>query len=48
MTSVKERQSIGCLMSDFALPLLDGGSLSPRSSLVGRKALGSHGPQERP
>src|SRR5215470_13842910 len=39
MTNVQEKQSIGCLMPDFALPLLDGGSLSLQSSLAGRKAV---------
>ena len=38
MTNVEERQSIGCLMPDFTLPLLDGGSLSPQAFLAGRKA----------
>jgi peroxiredoxin len=38
MTNVLERQSIGCFMPDFILPLLDGGSLSPQSFLAGRKA----------
>jgi len=38
MTNLQERQSIGCLMPDFTLPLLDGGSLSPQSFLAGRKA----------
>ena len=39
MTNVQEKQSIGCLMPDFTLPLLDGGSLSLQSFLAGRKAL---------
>jgi peroxiredoxin len=38
MANVQERQSIGCFMPDFTLPLLDGGSLSPQSFLAGRKA----------
>ena len=38
MTNVQERQNIGCLMPDFALPLLDGRSLSLQSFLTGRKA----------
>ena len=38
MTNVEEKQSIGCLMPDFTLPLLDGGSLSLQSFLAGRKA----------
>jgi peroxiredoxin len=39
MIDVQERQRLGSLMPDFALPSLDGGSLSLRPSLVGRKAL---------
>jgi peroxiredoxin len=39
MTNVLEKQRIGCPIPDFALPLLDGESLSLHSSLVGRKAL---------
>jgi peroxiredoxin len=39
MTNVQERQSIGGVMPDFALPLLDAGSCSLQSSLAGRKAV---------
>lgn len=39
MTNVQEKQSIGCLMPDFTLPLLDGGSLSLQAFLAGRKAV---------
>lgn len=39
MTTVQDRQSIGCLMPDFALPLLDGRSLSLHAFLAGRKAV---------
>src|SRR4051794_8923293 len=38
MTTVQDRQSIGGLMPDFALPLLDGRSLSLHAFLAGRKA----------
>ena len=38
MTTVQDRQSIGCLMPDFALPLLDSRSLSLHAFLTGRKA----------
>jgi peroxiredoxin len=39
MTNVQDQQSIGCLMPDFVLPLLDGTSLSLPSFLAGRKAV---------
>ena len=39
MTNVQERQSIGCLMPDFSLPLLDGSRLSLQAFLAGRKAV---------
>jgi peroxiredoxin len=38
MTSVQEVQRFGCLIPDFSLPLLDGGTLSLQSFLTGRKA----------
>jgi thiol-disulfide isomerase/thioredoxin len=39
MTNVQEKQSIGCLMADFALPLLDGNSLALQSLLVRYQAV---------
>src|SRR6516162_7463868 len=38
MTNMQEKQSFGDVMPDFSLPLLDGGSLSLREFLAGRKA----------
>jgi peroxiredoxin len=39
MTDVQERQSIGCLMPDFILPLVDGGSLSLQACLADHRAV---------
>jgi peroxiredoxin len=39
MTSIQESQSFGCLMPDFALPLLNEGYHSLQSSMAGRKAV---------
>lgn len=39
MTDVQARQSIGCLMPDFTLPLVDGGSRSLRAGLADRQAV---------
>jgi peroxiredoxin len=38
MTNAQERQSIGCLMPDFTLSLLDGVSLSLQAFVAGYKA----------
>jgi peroxiredoxin len=39
MTDVPDRQSIGCLMPDFTLPLVDGGSLSLQACLADRQVV---------
>lgn len=39
MTDVRERQSTGCLMPDFTLPLVDGGSFSLQGCLAERQAV---------